>query len=244
MGNKLNRFLCLLVAAVLLAASALADIAWPEAATPAQAALQTYISRVNENLAALGQPAVNSLFELYASSATLGVTASEGAEIPEGVELTFTLYADTLNTLVLRVNNAEQFPALAASCIQAASPSVTTLEDALTDPALHASRVKANPGNSYEDEVVALNGPSPRTYYAYYPNQYRDGVNWLQMTLVFPLAGYEEAGVAATPAPASGTSGEEYEGYFASDDMTHLEIFTTPTPEPESPAGGWYADSP
>lgn len=239
MGNKLNRFLCLLAAAVLVAASALADIAWPEAATPAQAALQTYISRVNENLATLGQPAVNSLFELYATGATLGVTASDGAEIPEGVELTFSLYNDTLNTLILRVNNAEQFPALAAACIQAASPSVTTLEEALKNPAQHASQVQANPGNSYEDEVVDLNGTSPRTYFAYYPNQYHDGVNWLQMTLVFPLAGYEEAGVAATPSPAAAAAENEYEGYFASDDMTHLEIFTTSTPEPESPAGGW-----
>jgi hypothetical protein len=32
----------------------------------------------------------------------------------------------------------------------------------------------------------------------------------------------------------------EYEGFFAQDNFNHLEIFTTPTPEPDSAAmEGW-----
>ena len=40
--------------------------------------------------------------------------------------------------------------------------------------------------------------------------------------------------VGATPPPA--TSTEEYEGYFSQDNYTHLEVFTSPTPEPDSAA--------
>lgn len=243
MASKRVRWALLLLALMLLTAPASAEIAWPQATTAAQVALQAYVARVNENLLSLGQAEVNSLFEYYPFNATLGVT-SGGGELPEGVELSFTLYGDTLNTLVLRVSDADRFSALAASCIQAASPSTTTMEEALDDPSRYARKAKTEPDNSFEDEVLELNGTSPRTYYAYYPNRYHDGVNWLQMTLIFPLAGYQEAGVATTPTPPSGGSEAEHEGYFASDDLNHLEVFTTATPEPDSPAGEWYESNP
>lgn len=244
MANKRTRLAALLAALLLIAVPARADIAWPQAATAAQTELQAYVGRVNENLLSLGQAPVNSLFECYTFSATLGVTAWDNAEIPEGVELSFTLYGDTLNKLVLRVSDADRFPALAAACIQAASPNASVLKDVMADPTRYARKAKTEPSNSFEDEVLELNGPSPRAYYAYYPNQYHDGVNWLQMTLIFPLAGYEEAGVAATPSPSSSETNVEFEGYFSSDDLDHLEVFTTATPEPDSPAGGWYESNP
>ena len=176
------------------------------------------------------------MFELYGSGATLGITAMPQAEIPEDVELTFTLYADSLNTLVLRVSDADRFPKIAGACIQAAAPEGQTLEEAVQNPQQHADKAKANPGNSFEDTVVTLNGSSVRVYYAYYPNQYHDGVNWLQMTLIFPVAGYENGSVLATDAPAEATAEKEYQGYSSSDDWNHLEVFEQATPEPGSPA--------
>ncbi|MBR4082170.1 MAG: hypothetical protein IKK21_10340 [Clostridia bacterium] len=232
-----KRVFALLAAIVLTAVTftAHAALPWPNNMTQGQRELQSYVQRVNDNLAALGMPPVNSLFECYPFNATLGVTGMDDAEIPEGIELTFTLYGDSLNTLILRVNGADRFAAYAAACIQAASPNITTLQDAIKAPSAHVKAVQKDTGSTIEDTVDMLNGPSPRTYYAYYPNQYRDGVSWLQMTLVFPLTGFDEAGIAATPAPPAASSGNtENEGYFASDDYTHLEIFTTPTPEPDS----------
>ena len=95
--------------------------------------------------------------------------------------------------------------------------------------------------HSFEEEVIDLQGSQPRAYFAYYPNQYGDGKSWLQMTLIFARPGSEEAGLSladATPAPHAD---EEYEGYFSHDNYTHLEIFATPTPEPDSAAmEGWH----
>jgi hypothetical protein len=90
--------------------------------------------------------------------------------------------------------------------------------------------------HSFEENVVALQGSQPRAYFAYYPNQYGDGKSWLQMTLIFARPGSNEAGLAladATPAP---NTDEEYEGYFSQDNYTHLEVFASPTPEPDSAA--------
>ena len=50
-------------------------------------------------------------------------------------------------------------------------------------------------------------------------------------------------GSAATETNAPDTYSdhdEEYEGYYSSDDFSHFEIFSTPTPEPDSAAGGGY----
>lgn len=243
MARRLAALLCVLM---LLPALALAELPWPADATQGQLLLQGYVNRVNENLTQLGRGTVNSLFECYPGFAVLGVTASEGADSPEGVELTFTLYQDRINILQLRVNQPEQFAALAGSCIQACSPTVTTLEDAQTEPAAYAAKAQAEPGNSFEEEVVELNGPAPRVYYAYYPNQYQDGVSWLQMTLVFPQ---EQSGdvavVSVTDDPSvSGTiyytdeNGDVigYDG-VPYDGGLHLEVFVTATPEPDSAAG-------
>ena len=228
--------ICALVCALLLPVSALAELVWPASLTEAQAQLKTYIELVNQNQSQQSRGWINSLFECYPTFAVLGMTTQDMAGIPEGVELYFTMEGGALDTLQLRVNDPTRFAALAASCIQAASPHTMTLEEALVDPTYHAEKAMKAPTDSFADVVDALNGLTPRVYYAYYPNQYRDGVNWLEMTLIFPMPGADEAAVAATSTPAPVDSTEEYEGYDY-DGGTHLEIFTTATPEPDSPAG-------
>lgn len=230
-----------LLCALLLPAAALADIVWPTPPDDGQAELQAFIDSVNQNQIQQGYQPVNSLFECYPTFAALGITAQDMAEIPEGVEMTFTLEDGHLDMLTLRVSDLHSFAALAASCIQAASPE-TSLEDALVDPTYHANLALANPANSFEDTVELANGLAPRVYYAYYPNQYKDGVDWLQMTLIFPLSGAEGSSLSVTPTPENGQnwSDAEYDsdyGGYDYDGGTHLEIFTTATPEPDSPAG-------
>jgi len=234
--NTMVKRLCALVCALMLPLSALAEITWPANMQPGQLALKTYIELVNQNQNQQERGWINSVFECYPTFATLGMTTFDMAEIPEGVELTFTMENGYLDTLQLRVNDPARFPALAASCIQAASPASITLEDALKDPTAHANKAAKSPNDSFEDEVDLLNGLTPRVYYAYYPNQYRDGVSWLQMTLVFPLPGAAEAGVATTPTPPPGDTELEFD-LTDYDGGVHLEVFTTPTPEPDSPAG-------
>lgn len=235
-----KRFLALLCA-LLLPACALGDILWPESMDAGQTELQAYVEQVNQGQLQQSHRPVNSLFECYPTFASMGITAADMAEIPEGVEMTFTLEAGHLDTLTLRASDPGTFAALAASCIHAASPEIT-LEGALTDPAYHANRATNSPADSFEDPVELSNGLAPRVYYAYYPNQYRDGVSWLQMTLVFPMPGAAGSGLSATPQPsathiqADDQMDEAYDGY-AYDGGTHLEIFATATPEPDSPAG-------
>lgn len=238
----LKRMAALLLICLLLPFSACAELAFP-ADTAGQIQLREYIDRVNANLAAQGQAEVNALFECYTGFATLGIVQQTDATTPEDVELTFLLHDTCLNSLQLRVSSPEKFAAIAASCIQAACPDLMTLQDALTDPARYAGKVTAAPDNSFEDVIETLNGPAVRIYYAYYPNQYNNGVNWLQMTLVFPLGGIAASSVTATQTPPpSGHSYYDdnadtgYEGYDY-DGGTHLEIFTTATPEPDSAAG-------
>ncbi len=234
--NTMVKRICALVCALLLPLTALGEITWPANMQPGQIALKSYIELVNQNQSQQNRGWINSIFECYPTFATLGMTTLDMAEIPEGVELTFTMEGGYLDTLQLRVNDPARFPALAASCIQAASPNSMTLEEALADPTLHADKAIKNPNNSFEDEVDLLNGLTPRVYYAYYPNQYRDGVSWLQMTLVFPMAGATEAGVMVTPTPPPGDTEAEY-ALTDYDGGIHLEVFTTATPEPDSPAG-------
>lgn len=237
----IKRLTALMLCCLMLPVWACAAIVWPDQ-TPGQVQLKEYIARVNANLASLGQTEINAMFECYTGFAALGATALPDAAMPEDVELTFMLHPDCLNTLQLRVSTPEKFAAIAGSCIQAVSPDAVTLQEAMADPTRYMDKAISQPGNSFEDFVETLNGPSPRMYYAYYPNQYSDGVNWLQMTLVFPQGGMAATGVYATetPPPDSHAYYDDndetgYEGYDY-DGGTHLEIFTTATPEPDSAA--------
>lgn len=238
-----KRLAALLAALILLLpAAGTASVAWKEN-TPAQKLLKEYIENVNRFLADQGELEINTCFEMYDSQAVLGITSAPNAETPEGVEVTVRLYYDSINSLQLRVDEAERFPVIAGAFLQALYPDTMTAAQAKSAPEARTRKALSAPENSFEDEVEELNGTTPRMYYAYYPDQYHDGVSWMQMTIIFPLAGYwEGVGVidGATPTKGPDTySGNdpEYEGYYSVDDYRHYEYFVTPTPEPDSPAG-------
>lgn len=224
---------CLL--AVLMVTAALAELPLPRD-TQSEAALADYMARVNERLTAVGNAPVNSVFMCFPTVASLGITAEDNAEVPEQVELTVTMDQAGLKKLQVRVANADLFGPVAAACISAAAPDAMTMQEALKQTQPYVKRVKSKPDASYEDVVIEQNGPAVRTYYAYYVNQYQDQINWLQMTLIFPMTGYT-GGVAATPTPSVSQPEDEYEGIDVRDGYTHFEVFTTATPEPDSPAG-------
>lgn len=236
-----KRMLVPLLAVLILFASAVAEIRWPEN-TEGQRILKAYVETANRFLMEQGEKGINSLFEAYTGFEVFGITTYEDSEIPEDVEITARLYADSINSLQVRVSDFSRFPRIAASFIQALSPEQTTREDALVNPTARMQRAAKDPGNSFEDESEELNGTVPYIYYAYYPNQYHDGVNWLQMTIVFPLAGYwdgtgAQTGTQTTKAPDTYSDhSSDYEGYDSEDDFVHFEIFSTETPEPDSAA--------
>ena len=229
-------------AALLLPVTGTASVTWKEN-TPGQKILKEYITNVNTFLIERGEMEVNTCFEMYDQLAVFGITAAPGAETPEGVEITVKLTYDSINSVQLRVNETERFPVIAASFLQALYPETMTADEAEKVPDERTKKALANPENSFEDEVEELNGTSPRTYYAYYPDEYHNGVSWMQMTIIFPLAGYwEGTGVVDGETPTKGPdtySGNdaEYDGYFSKDDYKHYEVFVTATPEPDSPAG-------
>ena len=241
MGKGLRRFAALLAACVMLVSPAAAELMWPEAPTVSQLELQAYVLRVNENLASCGQTQINTTFEIYPTFASLGVTDDPSLLMPGVADLYFTMYDTSLNTLELMVSDPAVFGNLAASCLQAAGGGML-LGDAQQYVQQYVQRVQSTPQNSFEEPATLLNGTAPQAYFAYYPNMFHDGVNWMQMTLVFPLAGADDPFAAATPVPDSDATYEGYIDYYANDDYTHLEVFATATPEPDSPAGEQFAD--
>ena len=143
------------------------------------------------------------------------------------------------------MQDPDRFALVAAACIHASSPNAISLGTASAIAGAYAAVLRGDlqaelespetaMTHSFSEEVNETQGSQPRAYFAYYPNQYSDGRNWLQMTLVFARPGSAEAGVivpGATPAP------EMQDGVWISqDNYSHLEIFVTPTPEPDSAA--------
>lgn len=237
----MRKLAALLLALMMTATTALAEMKWPKLTTAGQEQLRAYIARVNDNLTGQGQPVVNSIFECYETFVTMGVTAQDNAEVPESVEMTFLLNAEGLQRLQLRVSDPGRFSAVAAACVQASSPTAITLESVLTDANLCLQRTLDNPYTAFEDEVNTIQGASPRVYYAYYPNQYADGVDWRQMTLIFPLPGSADAPLALTPEPPIAVNADGNEVYSMNtrtyeEEYQHLEVFLSPTPEPDSAA--------
>ena len=237
-----KRLLALLAAALLMPGAGSASIAWRDK-TPGQKMLKNYIENVNTFLIEQGEQEINTCFEMYEQLAVLGITSAPNAETPEGVEITAKLYYDCINSVEVRVDEPERFAGIAAAFLRALYPETMSAEQAIAAPADRMKLALKNPENSFADAVEELNGTSPRTYYAYLPDQYHDGVNWMQMTIIFPLAGYwEGSGIidGATPTKAPDTTSDhdpEYEGYYSMDPYQHFEFFVTPTPEPDSPAG-------
>ncbi len=252
--NALPRVMLVLMLALLTtllpAAGSLADLAW-KLNTPAQNTLKAYVEQANQFLITEGEQPVNSLFEMYEKLAVLGITTRDGAEEPEDVEITVSLLYNTINHLQLRVSDPDRFPVIAGAFLWALNPGRETRESVLSVPTQKANQVRKNPQTSFEDPVEELNGTQPRVYYAYFPNQYHDGVGWLQMTIIFPLEGTWDGNgirtvVTETRAPDTYSGNDaNYDGFFSRDDYTHYEVFVTATPEPDSAAAEeWSMETP
>ena len=237
----LKRAIALLLAMLLIPGTGLGSMAWKEN-TPAQKVLRNYITNVNAFLTEQGEQPINSLFEMYDGQAVFGITVFPDAETPETVEITVTLTYDSLNTLQLRVSEISRFPVIAAAFLRALDPGKISYDEAKRVPSAKAKKAADAPLDSFEEEVETLNGESPRTYYAYYPNQMHNGVSWMQMTIVFPMAGLWDGetiveGALPTRGPDTYSGNDaNYEGYYSRDDYNHLEVFATETPEPDSAA--------
>ena len=221
-----------------------ADMEW-KLETDGQKLLKEYTEHVNQLLMQAGEMPVNSLFEIYPGFAVMGITQEADAETPEDIEITVDLSQQTILSLELRVCDLDRFPTIAGCLILALYGDGITEEEAFRIPLDRVQQAKAAPTNSFEEPVEKLNGTIPRFYYAYYPNPYHDGNNWIQMTMVFPMEGTwdgngmivgEEGNGEGTGMLPEEEADPDYEGYYASDDYEHLEIFTTPTPEPDSAA--------
>ena len=254
MGSGLNSFKRFFRAAAVLTAAALlfcacagADPVWPEN-TDGQRMLKSYMMQVDRFLQEQGERPVNSLFEAYAGFEVFGITDQPDALMPEGVEITAQLFRDGINTIQVRVSYIPRFSQIAAAFLRALNPEGMTTAEAKATPERRARQALDSPENSFEDEVEPLNGSMPRVYYAYYPNEYRDGVNWIQMTIVFPLAGSWDGesiggGAAATKGPDTYSDhASDYEGYYSQDDYSHYDYFSTPTPEPDSAAADGFPE--
>ena len=237
MKKLISLLLCLL-----MLTSASAEIQWPAAMTSGQAALRNYVDTVNLTLAQQGAGVIDMQYELYTAFASLGM---DGADAPETVEMYFQLGDGGLHSLTLRLCDADRFEKVASACLAAASSAIS-LESARSLVAGYADVMRKDKASddmthSFEEPVNELQSDQPRAYFAYYPNQFGDGNSWLQMTLIFarPGSAVNDLAVAGlTPPPP--TEDVEYEGFFAQDNFNHLEIFTTPTPEPDSAAmEGW-----
>ena len=237
MKKLISLLLCLL-----MMTSASAEIQWPAAMTSGQAALRNYVDTVNLTLAQQGAGVIDMQYELYSAFASLGM---DGADAPETVEMYFQLGDGGLHSLTLRLCDADRFEKVASACLAAASSAIS-LESARSLVAGYADVMRKDKAtddmtHSFEEPVNELQSDQPRAYFAYYPNQFGDGNSWLQMTLIFarPGSAVNDLAVAGlTPPPP--TEDVEYEGFFAQDNFNHLEIFTTPTPEPDSAAmEGW-----
>ena len=243
MVSAIRRAVCVAAVLILLPVIALADLTWREE-SPAMTILKNYILTVNEVLTENGESPVNSIFSNYPAISVMGITMEDNAEIPEEVEITVLLYYDTINRLELRVSDISRFPVIAASFIKALYGDNMTWEDALHVPAERAKKATDNPSSSFEETVEDLNGSKPQVFYKYDPDPYHNGISWIQMTIVFPLAGEWDGeglilgteGDSGSQYSAEDEPDPDYEGFFSTDDYSHLEVFTTATPEPDSAA--------
>lgn len=230
--------------------------------TPGQQRLKAYIEKVNEFLLENGEEEINKCFDQRNDLVELGIVSdpdSENSYMPEDVVVTVYMHYDSLYYMILRVNSAERFPKIASAFLRALNPRTMTPADSLKTPNERASKAVSNPKSSFVDvefdkyaekEIEIMSAEKPQTYYAYYPNQYKDGVSWMQLMIIFPAAEYwdTENGVITTGEDEAAKPyvdkmlPDGYEGYFADDYYEHYREETSPTPEPDSAAGedSWY----
>ncbi len=220
--------------------------------TPAQQALKQYIENVNNILLESGEEAINKVFDQTDDCAELGITMTDEAYVPEHVTVTVYMHYDNIHYLVLRVDDINRFPLIAAAFLRALDPASMTPGQALKTPTEKAARAREAPADSFEDvqidiykdrDTEILNGVKPQTYYSYYPDQYSDKVDWMQLIIVFPLEGFwdPESGVYTETKEDDKAYRDtewdtKYEGYFSQDSYSHYDNYATPTPEPDSAA--------
>ena len=257
--------LLLLVLTLIIPASGLAELKLRDT-TPAQKMLKSYMENVNNFLLINGEMPINKIFDQTNSVVEMGITLTDDAFIPEGVTVTVHLYYDQLWYMLVRVNNENlaRFPRIAGAFVRALNPNTMTQEESMKTATARVQKVYQNPDISFEDykydkyedrETSILNGERPQTYYAYYPDQYKEKVrvDWMELMIVFPISQFwdVENGVVTD---SSETNTQKYvdengqdipESSFADDEegnYAHIETFATPTPEPDSAAGedGWF----
>ncbi len=236
----------LLFALCVFQSSALAELPWPGELSTGQEAAKAYIDRVNTQLTIQKARRINSIFECYPSFASLGITETDNADAPETTELILTMASGSLDKLELHTAELETFPVLAAACIQAAAGESLTMQEALKDPTAYLKRVRANSTDSFSDPVMEEKGDTLRAYYAYAPNPYHSepAMPWITLTLIFPRESEGGGGLTVTPVPDTGEitrnptnddGDPDWVGYYQPlGEEPHLEIFVTPTPEPDS----------
>lgn len=218
------------------------EVVSAEEATASHQQLSLYLNALNDSLERFGESPINSIFEQYSSFAVFGITDMPDSSIPENVEITVYMQNDRISKLILRVCDPDRFVNIAASVIAALSDSITE-GDAKRKPESITAKVKQDPSASFEDPVTDLAGENACVYFAYFPNQYHDDINWLQMTVIFPITGFGSGtvGYLTDQDPSSIHNYDEdvdasYEGYWSEDSFSHYEVFTTATPEPDSAA--------
>ena len=189
--KKTRKFVSALITVCLLLSAAAGEPVWPKS-TGGQQQLAALVEKLNENLISAGEQPVNSLFEAYKTFADFGITDQTDGEIPEGVEFHAELNPSTIDSMILRVNDTERFATIAGCLLKAISPDQFAESDAAAIPKKKILAAQKEPTDSFEETVTDLNGTIIRTYYAYYPNQYHDGNDWMQLTVIFPLEGYAD----------------------------------------------------
>ncbi len=241
--RMLHKLMGLLTLALLLAAPLWAgaeSASLPAAADPAllegQRAAVTYLNTVNALLAEQGVKPLDTLYELYPTFASVGLHGEDSAY--KTAELFLQMSESGVVSLQLRVCDSAQFVKLAGACLAACGPAGLSMADGMAAVQPYADLVQREPANSFEESVTSeLQGNQLRMYCAYFPNEYLDGLNWLQMTLIFPRADSSIPGLVVEIAPQPVATPEDaIEGYFSQDNYTHFELFVTPTPEPDSAA--------
>jgi hypothetical protein len=236
----IRRVFLLLSALILAYSSAAADIEWPEE-TNGQKVLKQYIESVNSYLAQQNEMPINRCFEIHPSFAILGITSADDAEIPEDVEINVRMNDDSLDSLELIVRDVSRFPAIASSFLRALFQDSDSSSKEISVPAQKAAEALQNPDTSFGEEIYPDKGNAPRIYYNYYPD-YLYMEKWIIMTIIFPKKDTWDGSDILTIRDEEKVYipdeeiGEAYEGYYSKDDYSHFDVFTTPTPEPDSAA--------
>ena len=214
-----RRLLLFLILLCLTVRPAGSEMLWDESDFERAPAAETYVKQVNLSLLRAGVPQINTLFECYETFAVLGITQAPQAENVEDIEITLFLESGKIRRAELHLCDQASFVILAAAMTAIASgeaPAVS-LKSFMDYPEKFAKTIQQA------------------------PNEYGDGTAWITYTLIFPRETEEKIGSFVTPPPETEKEiirdGTDDDGDYAPyDEGTHLEIFVTPTPEPDSAA--------